>query len=501
MRKIIIRIIVVIILFSTNIFLINKFDPIISSIYSFLIAVILITYLFLLFKKQNNYKKKYCEMTESLKKLYEYTDKLLNLFCIYFDNSFLIIHSVFKDNKELENAKNDFIVLHEKFKDYKKQAVSDKHQDKEETINKTNSLMLEVDTFLEILESIENNLFIEIKDKIDISIKKENFQQMVVEYEYYSEMLYEFINSIINNTNSTLKPLSEEILIIKQCVNIFINNITAWKDDLSAEKSGKSFGTLISQYNKQSEDFNNVTLNINNNYSNLEKNLINIVNMVETVFENSHQIQGIAEKIQILSINASIESSKAGEYGKGFRIIANEIKKMSSDTQAFTNNILNEINNTKNLAAKAMEEFEKQGMEINKKIDLQKSGFEVFYIMLTNYYEDFNKVFSLVSDLTKDINVHIDKFNPIFQLHDSSVQELENLNKMITRFLQDNKEEMSKIIQATDEDKKNKILNKLLFNIEERITTDMEIVVVNKISEKYNLNRNIKINNINIEMF
>ena len=55
-------------------------------------------------------------------------------------------------------------------------------------------------------------------------------------------------------------------------------------------------------------------------------------------------IQSIAMNTQLLAFNASIEAAHAGQAGKGFRVIANEIKKLSSNTDDMSRKISETIN-------------------------------------------------------------------------------------------------------------------------------------------------------------
>ena len=116
-----------------------------------------------------------------------------------------------------------------------------------------------------------------------------------------------------------------------------------------ARSSGESLSLLTHNYNT-----------LDSALKNLQGRLISINSDVEKITSVVAQINDLSNQTNLLSLNASIEAEKAGEYGRGFAVVSRQIRRLADNTTLASANIdeiVRQIQSAVGLGAKEMDKF------------------------------------------------------------------------------------------------------------------------------------------------
>ncbi len=221
-------------------------------------------------------------------------------------------------------------------------------------------------------------------------------------------------NFVVENLISTINTISEYVEVqlgsIDKVVNE-INTYSALAEEVSSSiESSKKLYTQTLQVAEDGSEAVNESIKAMRDIEgsvNYSKTVVNTLNNKAADINNMLDvIKDIADNTNLLALNASIEAARAGEAGRGFSVVATEVKKLaerSMESVSYISGTIQEINESIRNTILAMDETMER---VKKGSDIANNTLKVFKNIIDSVNTSNNvaeEIVSAVSMQTKSL--------------------------------------------------------------------------------------------------
>ena len=285
------------------------------------------------------------------------------------------------------------------------------------------------------------------------TINNDELSDLAKSFNNFIINVQEIVTEVRNSTNevasgnsqlaATIEELSATFNSQTEQVNSIVvdmNNITNQSQDATNELNSalqviNTTAESTTQGQNSLGEIKNTMLDINTKTTHLSDTINKLLESSSQIGEILTVINDIADQTNLLALNAAIEAARAGEAGRGFAVVADEVRKLAERTTKATSEIENIISTLQNESERASQEMSSASISVT-------NGVEVIETTTTS----FSKVVNGVSNVANTTYQLMEGFN----IQHQTVQNVNDKTQVIASGIEESNAAVNEISITVD---------------------------------------------------
>lgn len=287
------------------------------------------------------------------------------------------------------------------------------------------------ESYNKFIESIRKMLASVRENGVIIAVESAKVLKNIQDTEKSTNEQSQLADIIFNASNEATTAINE----VAENAN-FISEST--KNNLEAAKS--SYSGMLEIRNKINE--------VDENLQKFKMTTDILSKNSEKIMEVTRLINEISDQTNLLALNAAIEAARAGEHGRGFAVVADEVRKLAEKVKDATSEISENIGNmNKNVieTKRGTDKIYEFVKDTNEVIEHSTNQFNSMIADFENTSEQLLKIASAIEEISitnSEIHENVNKINLI----SSDVVRRMSMSLDATKILNDKTETMQELV-------------------------------------------------------